>query len=206
MRWRRCLGQKMADFWRDEVSRRSSRIAVFSSEPDQERRAATIAAEVKLSGATSRTGSTTTHGCIDPKETTSPARRKVPFILWPRQRELFAWLDEVVANGETGLINKGRELGVSWACIHYIWHKQQFQREFSAALVSRKEALVDNDSVGSLFGKLRFINECQPDFLRSEWDEDEERLIHNANKVGAVTGESHQQGRPARPARHHRFR
>jgi hypothetical protein len=101
-----------------------------------------------------------------PKEAES-VRRWTPFIPWPAQRDLVAWLLDRLDAGQEALVPKGRELGVTWLVLHHLWWRHRFEPEFSAIVGSRNELKVDRrgDS-DALFQRLRAIESRQPPWLR----------------------------------------
>lgn len=92
--------------------------------------------------------------------------RNVPFVFWNKQAELQERIEWSLHNGKPLLVPKGRELGISWQMLHNVYHGWRFSSMFSAKLGSRKESLVDDKTLDSLFGKLRYIHDKQPDHLK----------------------------------------
>jgi len=135
------------------------------------------------------------YGLITNPKSPDPESRKLPLILWPRQVELVERALHAKANQETLVVNKAREIGASWLMLHLVAHAWMFEPGFSAHLGSRKEELVDNRTLDSLFGKLRWVIEHQPAHLlsRDDYDDTNARLIHRRNG-SEVTGESTNEG------------
>lgn len=117
--------------------------------------------------------------------------RDLPFMLWDRQVELAERTLEAKRKQETLLVNKGRGIGVSWLVLHIVGHAWLFEAGFSAHLGSRKEDYVDDHTIGSLFGKLRYLFESLPSYLltRDEYDDASSRLIYPSQR-SELTGES----------------
>lgn len=120
----------------------------------------------------------------------APELRDVPFVLWDSQRDLHAWLDERTALGETALMVKSRELGVTWLVLHELYWRWRFRGE-SSLLGSRTEELVDKRGVpGSLFEKLRYIHRRQPPHLRERRVQEMHMLLKNLRSGAALTGQA----------------
>lgn len=100
--------------------------------------------------------------------------REVPVVLFDRQVEfLNMLLGSIHGQSPRGIdesypvvANKGRELGISWICILVCYWLWRFYKLTSSKLLSRKESLVDDGTVDSLFGKLRYTHSRQPQHLR----------------------------------------
>jgi hypothetical protein len=91
----------------------------------------------------------------------------IPYIQYPFQIEVFAWLDErLTTKGATGdgIIQKARDMGLSNSVVFWLAHKWLFRRPFQARLLSRNERLVDQSlDTDSLFWKLdRFLLALPP--------------------------------------------
>lgn len=91
-----------------------------------------------------------------------------PFELFPFQVELIEWIDDRYRLKENGLIEKSRDMGVSWIACAWSVHEWLFSSGFSVLFGSRKEDLVDDMTIDSLFGKMRYLIYHLPSFLRPE--------------------------------------
>ena len=89
----------------------------------------------------------------------------LPFILYDFQVDTLRWLNERVLRLEDGIIEKSRDMGVSWVMLAYLLHGWLFQPGFQALIGSRKEDLVDNGTLDSHFGKLEYLVEKLPGWL-----------------------------------------
>ncbi len=103
---------------------------------------------------------------FDPKQD-EPERRKVPVVLFPRQKKLVEFLLSGLRDKEDRLVLKGRELGVSWTCMFLTYWLQSFETSFTSKVGSRKEDLVDDGTIDSLFGKIRWCEENDAPHLRT---------------------------------------
>lgn len=89
-----------------------------------------------------------------------------PFELWGFQKKAAIWANWLIAKGESGLVEKCRDMGLTWLfmALHVWWWR--FRPNYSGALGSRKERMVDNGKMSSLFGKLDYIIEKLPEWLK----------------------------------------
>jgi len=152
-------------WWAAEVHRRQLRMAAFAAIEDPGAREQTLAAERELCRLDPIHWAENWAWLYDPKQST-PMRRELPAVLWPRQRDLVRFLLAQTKRGKPAIVPKGRELGVSWCALLVIYNAFRTEWGFSAKVGSRKEEFVDDYSMDSLFGKLRFIHDRMPDFLR----------------------------------------
>ncbi len=122
------------------------------------------------------------------------APKNFPFTLYPFQEELFDWLDERYKNKETGLIEKSRDMGLTWCVAAWCVHKWLFGTGFHALFGSRKESLVDDKTINSIFGKIRYMVYRLPAFLAPKLETESNhdaymRLINPVNE-NQIVGES----------------
>lgn len=90
----------------------------------------------------------------------------LPFILFEYQKEIIGWLIDHIDSGRDGLIEKSRDMGVSWVVFVWvaIWY-WLFRDGVNILLGSYKEALVDNRSKDSLFGMIDYGTDSLPKWL-----------------------------------------
>ena len=89
-----------------------------------------------------------------------------PFITWAIQDDLFAWLETHFYGGESGLIDKSRDMGASWcgvAFLHWLW---LFRPNTEIREMSRSEIYVDSPITKSLFYKHDYLNVWMPEWMR----------------------------------------
>lgn len=85
-----------------------------------------------------------------------PAR--MPFILFPRQRDLVEFLLAMIKGEENGLIEKSRDMGATWVAAAFSVWLWLFWPGASIGWGSRKEQLVDRiGDADSIFEKMRTI-------------------------------------------------
>jgi len=126
---------------------------------------------------------------VDNPKDPDPSRRRLPLKLWPRQLQLAEFLHEGFRSGRKRLVNKSREVGATWLAAHIIYWLWWTEPDFSALILSAKEKLVDDRTPKSVFGKLRFILDCQPAFLRPRVGDFHMRL-QNLDNSSVVLGDS----------------
>ena len=131
---------------------------------------------------------------FDPRKASESRDAYMPFILFPKQREFVLWLWERYKNHEEGIVEKSRDMGVSWICLAFAWWLWMFHPGAKVSFGSRVERDVDRiDDPDSLFEKFRLMVRRLPLELRpAEWDEDKHasslRLINSENG-NTITGE-----------------
>jgi hypothetical protein len=131
------------------------------------------------------------------KHSNIPAKTALhPFICFPRQREMVAFLVECFTEGHDGLIDKSRDMGASWLCalfLHWLW---LFRPNTQLREMSRVEDLVDSPISKSLFFKHDTINAylpewmCPPGVLIRGRENRTAMRIHNAMNGSTIAGES----------------
>jgi phage terminase large subunit len=127
----------------------------------------------------------------DPRELRDPV---LPFTPFPRQVEFLHWLREREEAQEDGLVEKSRDMGLTFLCCAYALHGWLFREGYSVGFGSRKLDLVDKISdPSSIFEKIRFMLGRLPDWMLPagfRWDEHDchAKLINPANG-STITGE-----------------
>jgi hypothetical protein len=138
---------------------------------------------------------------IDNWAWTFDPRRQVahlPFTLYPFQKEALKWIDDRYYEGEVGVIEKTRDMGVTWLACAWTVHKWIFDKGFTALFGSKTEGDVDSSTVDSIFGKVRYILRRLPPFLCPDLDEkinekrhaDSYLSIINPTNGNEITGDS----------------
>lgn len=109
---------------------------------------------------------------FDPRNVERGLPSVVPFILFPRQREYVTWVMERWRAQEPGLVEKSRDMGISWLSVALAATLGIFHDGIVLGFGSRKEEYVDKkDGPKSLFWKARqFITYLPPEF-RNGWTE-----------------------------------
>ncbi len=109
------------------------------------------------------------HWCCtyDPRKVGTGLPTNMPFMLFPKQKELVLWFHALVLDQENGLIEKSRDMGATWcACAFSVW-LWLFYPGSSVGWGSRKEMLVDRaGDPDSIFEKVRMLIRGLPGFLK----------------------------------------
>lgn len=130
-------------------------------------------------------------GCTaDPRNVERGLPAVIPFMLFPRQEEWVSWCIERWRNQEIGLVEKSRDMGLSWLTIGLAVTLCIFNRDMVIGFGSRKEEYVDKiGSPKSLFHKARqFVSLLPPEF-RGSVDAPHMRVLFGDTGSGMV-GES----------------
>jgi phage terminase large subunit len=107
----------------------------------------------------------------DPRNPRRGLPAMLPFILFPKQEELAHWLIERWRAGEPGLIEKSRDMGVSWLMMAMSCTLCLFVRELAIGWGSRKAELVDTiGDPDSLIEKGRIFVANIPSEFRGAWE------------------------------------
>ncbi|MBW3631054.1 MAG: hypothetical protein KY464_17415, partial [Gemmatimonadetes bacterium] len=127
------------------------------------------------------------------------AGRTVPFTPYPYQVRGIRLYDQARTEGKWIFQDKSRQLGESWLFMALFLHGVLFEDQFGALVTHRKELEVDDGGAGSttksLLGRLRFMYEALPPFLRwapgSEVDalDIKHLLIRNESRGSYIVGE-----------------
>lgn len=109
---------------------------------------------------------------VDPRMAERDLPTIMPFVLFPRQRELIDWIIEVWRDSEGGVLEKSRDIGASWLAVSLSCTLCLFHRGITIGFGSRKEDLVDRSGDPStLFYKGRQFMQYLPPEFRGEWNE-----------------------------------
>jgi hypothetical protein len=119
----------------------------------------------------------------------------IPFVLFPKQVEYLHWRKERRINKEHGLIEKSRDMGLTWLNVASQTHCWLFEENFKGAFGSRKEMLVDRKGdPDSIFEKIRIILRNLPFWMLPtdfKWDEHDNHLrLINPKTGSSITGEA----------------
>lgn len=106
----------------------------------------------------------------DPRNAASVGSTKVPFLLFPKQREFVLWTMERWRGSRRGLAEKSRDMGVSWLCVAIAATIGLTHEDTVVGFGSRDEDMVDKiGDPDSLFWKLRFFLENLPPEISGSW-------------------------------------
>jgi len=107
----------------------------------------------------------------DPRNGARGLPNTLPFLLFPKQEDLAGWLLERWRKGEPGLIEKSRDMGVSWLVMSLACALCLLNEQFSVGCGSRKEEYVDVlGDPDSLIEKARLFLTFLPPEFRGGWE------------------------------------
>lgn len=135
-------------------------------------------------------------GCtFDPRLAERGLRTVVPFVLFPKQREFLDWTYQRWKSREDGVVEKSRDMGVSWLTVSFAAWMMIFIPGTVVGFGSRKESYVDQiGNPASLFWKVReFINLLPKEFQPKGWDPAKHApfmKIQNPSNGSFITGEA----------------
>ena len=124
-----------------------------------------------------------------------PWAKRMPLILWDKQREMVEFILDLLESGDNGGIKKARDIGATYlmaAVADWLW---LFERETTITFGSRKEKLVDNKKdPKTIFYKIRDILEHLPAWMMPVgWnprEHDNFCKISNPENRSVITGEA----------------
>lgn len=121
--------------------------------------------------------------------------KHLPFILFEYQKEGIAWLIDHIDNGKDGLIEKSRDMGISWVVFVWvsIWY-WLFKDGVNILVGSYKEKLVDDRTKDSLFGMIDYGVDSLPRWIlpkgfNKQKHRTQMRLVNPANN-NLITGDT----------------
>jgi phage terminase large subunit len=100
---------------------------------------------------------------FDPRE--SIEDHDIPFILYEFQEDHIEFMNELIRDGRSGMIEKTRDMGVTWVTLAWLVHRWIFTDGFQSLIGSRKEDLVDNWTRDSHFGKIEYFIDMLPKWI-----------------------------------------
>jgi phage terminase large subunit len=138
-----------------------------------------------------------TDWCVtfDPRNPEIGLPALMPFTLFPKQEEAVQWLLDGWRGREDGLIEKSRDMGLSWLCMAFAVWMWTFHEGVVVGFGSRKEDYVDKiGDPSSLFWKGRMLIDKLPaEFKPAGYDEKKHapfmRLL-NPENGSAIVGEA----------------
>ncbi len=141
---------------------------------------------------------------FDPRNAGTSSPTTLPFLLFARQVEFVRWLQERYQKREDGVVEKSRDMGVSWLCCGFAAWLWCFWPGSASGFGSRKEEYVDKiGDPKSLFWKLRsFIDllpvELQPRGYRADKHAPYMRILNPENEATIVGEAGDNMGRGGR--------
>ncbi len=130
---------------------------------------------------------------FDPRNAGTDRPTRMPFILFPRQREFIEFLHACSTAEAHGLIEKSRDMGATWLCCAYSVWSFLFVPGSNIGWGSRKALSVDQiGNMNSIFEKIRFILRTVPtEFWPDGFTDDHMSYMRIHSPGGnSITGES----------------
>jgi len=114
----------------------------------------------------------------------------MPFVFFKRQEELVDFFMSLFRDGESGLVEKARDMGATWvACAISVWCLKYLQDD-ATGWGSRKQDLVDKlGDADSIFEKIRLIIRRLPPEFRPDWGTALMKIVNRENGA-IIAGES----------------
>ena len=105
---------------------------------------------------------------FDPRNIEIDKPTKVPLLLFPVQEDLIEFvINDCMSHSENGLIEKSRDMGLTWLMISVFVHQWLFKSGFKAGIGSRKRELVDKlGDMDAIFPKIRWVIDNLPGYLK----------------------------------------
>lgn len=92
--------------------------------------------------------------------------KHIPFFLFEYQKEAIRWMIDHIDHGRDGLIEKSRDMGVTWLTVWvFLWY-WLFRDGVNLLLGSYKEKLVDDRTDDSLFGRIDYSYNSLPKWMQ----------------------------------------
>ena len=128
---------------------------------------------------------------FDPRE----GSRNLAFVLWEKQEKYVRWVEKLLRNHEDGLIEKSRDVGISYTTLTAVVLYQWLFHDFNALIGSRVESKVDkSDDPDALFWKIDYNLQRLPKWMLPEgFNMREHRTymrLSRPDNENVITGES----------------
>lgn len=132
---------------------------------------------------------------MDPRLAEIGLPTTIPFVLFPRQRAFIEWLLARWQGREDGLVEKSRDMGVTWLCVSFAVWLWTYYAGTVTGFGSRKEEYVDKiGDPKSIFWKMRqFINLLPYEFRPEGWNDQKHApymRILNPENGASIVGEA----------------
>jgi len=132
---------------------------------------------------------------FDPRAAAIGMPTTMPFLLFPKQEEFVNWVRDRYRARQDGLVEKSRDMGISWCCCAIAVCMLLFERGSVTGFGSRKEDLVDKiGDPDSLFWKIRLIIDTLPAEFRPKGYDKSKHAPHmrvlNLRNESSILGEA----------------
>jgi len=115
-----------------------------------------------------------------------------PFILFPKQREVIAFFEDLYNQKRRGIFDKSRDVGATWLICAFLAKHWLFTEKFMGSVGSRLAELVDNaGDPDSIFEKIRMLIRALPNWLQPVgWEKASKiKLIVNPQNGAVIKGQ-----------------
>lgn len=120
--------------------------------------------------------------------------KHIPFFLFDYQKDAIRWLVDHIDHGRDGLIEKSRDMGVTWITAWVFMWYWLFRDGTNLLMGSYKEKLVDDRTDDSLFGRLQYSLDSLPKWMRPKGFQPKKHRNHmklvNPANGNLIAGES----------------
>lgn len=108
---------------------------------------------------------------VDPRVSAAGRSAVMPFLLFPKQRELVDWMLRLWKGGESGICDKSRDVGASWIAMAVASTLCIFRDDMAVGVGSYVEGKVDRSGdPDTLFYKARMFLAYIPQEFRAGWE------------------------------------
>ena len=135
--------------------------------------------------------------CItyDPRNPLKDLPARIPFILFPGQVDLIAFILDLMNDQADGLVEKSRDMGATWICCAISIWLWRYKPGSSIGWGSRKEQLIDKlGDPDSIFEKIRMLIKHLPEYILPPGFSEKEHLHYmkcvNPDNDSTITGEA----------------
>ena len=123
-----------------------------------------------------------------------PDMSDIEFFLFDYQKDIINDIHVAEVKGEDRLFEKSRDMGFTWVVSCYLLWKYLFSKGWIGLWGGRKQEEVDNKSINSAFGKIRYNfyrlpNWLKPKNFKKKLHDNENKLINPENN-SLIQGES----------------
>ncbi len=131
---------------------------------------------------------------FDPRNAGTGKPTKIPFLLFPRQRQFIEFLHACLRGEAHGLVEKSRDMGATWLCVSFSVWLFLFMPDAKIGWGSRKAANIDKlGDMDSIFEKIRWqLRSMPPLFLPPGFNHDTNMnyMRVHSDSGASITGES----------------
>ena len=132
---------------------------------------------------------------FDPRNAGGDLPARLPFVLFPKQRELIDFLMACLEGEASGLVEKCRDMGATWLCCAFSVWLWLFWPGVAVGWGSRKEQLVDKiGDPDSIFQKMRVLVLGLPKVFWPEGFSPKDHMTYmkfiNPENDATITGEA----------------